>query len=137
MLDDFIPDWPVQRQYFPLAECGLSLADIAYCNFVRCRTVTVPGKPPPQPHDDRAKMCRKQHFERWLDLLNPKAVVFIGKWASDPERGGGMVCDARGIPWTFVNRSKGLTGPERAANRALTSRLLPRTGHTTLPRRLD
>ena len=117
VLDDFIPNWPVHGEYFPLAECGLELADIAYCNLVRCRTVTVRGKSPPAPHDDRAKMCREQHFRRWLDLLKPNAVVFIGKWASDPERGGGKECDARRIPWKFVNRSKSLTGPERAANR--------------------
>jgi hypothetical protein len=44
--------------------------------------------------------------------------VFIGKWASDPDRGGGKECADRSIPWEVVNRSKSLKGHELAANRA-------------------
>ena len=33
-----LPKWPVNRNYFPLEECGIGLEDIAYCNVVRCRT---------------------------------------------------------------------------------------------------
>lgn len=103
VLDAYIPEWPVHGQHFPLRECDLDLADIAYCNLVRCRTITV-GSEATVPHNNTAERCGEQHFERWLDKLNPKAVVFIGKWASDPERGGGMACAARGIPWTVKLR---------------------------------
>jgi hypothetical protein len=40
ILRDFIPRWPVHGSYFPLTECGLDLDEIAYCNLVRCRTVS-------------------------------------------------------------------------------------------------
>jgi hypothetical protein len=33
ILQDFVPEWPVHRNYFPLEKCGLNLEDIAYCNF--------------------------------------------------------------------------------------------------------
>src|SRR5205823_2298444 len=78
VLLEFVPDWPVQRNYFPLEESGLALTEIAYCNIVRCRTL---GDAKPS-----AKMqseCADNHFARWLDLLEPRAIVFIGKWAHD------------------------------------------------------
>jgi hypothetical protein len=40
ILRDFIPRWPVHGSYFPLTECGLDLDEIAYCDLVRCRTVS-------------------------------------------------------------------------------------------------
>jgi hypothetical protein len=46
VMAEFVPSWPIHGRYFPLAECGLGLNDIAYCNAVRCRTVgnTTPTK---------------------------------------------------------------------------------------------
>ena len=41
VLESFVPRWPVHGSYFPLQECGLTLQDIAHCNIVRCRTVSV------------------------------------------------------------------------------------------------
>ena len=47
ILDDFISTWPVKGQYFPLEECRLTLMDVAYFNFVRCRTMSVKANAPP------------------------------------------------------------------------------------------
>lgn len=109
VLRSFIPQWPVHGNYFPLAESGLTLEDIAYCNIVRCRTQadTSPG----------AKLvanCVSQHFSRWLELLKPQAVVFIGKWAAER---GGTVVEAAGIPYRFMNRQRSLSSIERTENR--------------------
>jgi hypothetical protein len=117
VLDDFIPTWPVHGQYFPLAECGLALEDIAYFNLVRCRTRRTGEKYNP-PNKTTAATCRTLHFERWLDLLKPRAVVFIGLWASQPDGGGKTACDARGIPSVAVNRSKSLKREELRSNRS-------------------
>ena len=43
VLDKIMPTWPVVNNHFPLAECGLSVEDIAYLNAVRCRrSATLP-----------------------------------------------------------------------------------------------
>jgi hypothetical protein len=105
----FVPHWPVRKQYFPLEESGLALADIAYCNYVRCRTVQN-SKPKPAV----SRMCGAFHFERWLDLLRPKCVVFIGRWA---EKQGGLACEARAIPYRCVNRDRSLAAEAVARNR--------------------
>lgn len=108
VLLEFVPDWPVSGNYFPLAECGLHLNDIAYFNVVRCRTVnnSVPS----------ANLVRNclEHFDRWLDLLQPRVVVFIGKWAHDIAAEKAI---RRGIPVTFMNRMRSLSAGERNANR--------------------
>ena len=110
VLMDFIPHWPVHEGYFPLAECGLSLNDIAYCNLVRCRTTEnrVPG-------GRIAARCAEQHFARWLDLLAPRVVIFIGKWAHDK---GMRFVSTREIPCSFMNRQRSLSTENRRANRA-------------------
>ena len=54
------------------------------------------------------------NFAHWLALLQPRAVVFIGKWAA--ERGGPVV-EAAGIPYKFMNRQRSLSSVERAENR--------------------
>ena len=92
VLRTFIPQWPVHGNYFPLAESGLTLEDIAYCNVVRCRT-HIDKKPGTR----LVSNCISQHFSRWLALLQPKAVVFIGKWAA--ERGGPAVTAAGVQRW--------------------------------------
>lgn len=109
VLRDFIPQWPVHGNYFPLSESGLTLEDIAYCNIVRCRTVADSA-----PGSALVSNCLSEHFSRWLDLLQPIAVVFIGKWAS--ERGGPVVAVA-GIPYQFMNRQRSLSSAERVENR--------------------
>ena len=96
VLRGFIPQWHVHGNYFPLADSGLTLEDIAYCNIVRCRTSydNKPGKL-------LTSQCIDEHFVRWLDLLHPKVIVFVGKWAW---RQGKSAVDTKGIPCAFMNR---------------------------------
>lgn len=110
VLGGFIPQWPVHGNYFPLSECGLTLQHIAYCNIVRCRTFGDKA-----PNNAVVAQCINEHFTRWLRILAPRVVVFIGKWAS--ERGASVVA-AAGIPHSFMNRQRSLASAERAANRA-------------------
>jgi uracil-DNA glycosylase len=109
IMDEFVPSWPVHGNYFPLAECGLTLQDIAYCNTVRCRTI---GNA--LPTERQAQNCADRHFRNWLELLKPRAVVFIGKWASDNCR---PITERQGIPSAFMNRQRSLSGIERTRNR--------------------
>jgi hypothetical protein len=106
---DFIPYWPLHQRHFPLKECGLSLNQIAYMNIVRCRTTD--NRAPTQP---LVRTCLRLHFERWLDFLSPRVVVFLGKWAFDRGR---AVVERRGIPTDFVNRNRSLNRLERSENR--------------------
>jgi uracil-DNA glycosylase len=110
VLQEFIPKWPVHGSYFPLQACGLSLRDIAYINLVRCRTLRNST-----PNRSMARNCINEHFSRWLKLLSPKVVVFIGKWANDVAHDLGGPLD---IPCAFMNRHRSLSTEKRAANRA-------------------
>jgi uracil-DNA glycosylase len=109
VLRNFIPQWPVTNNYFPLRECNLALEDIAYCNVIRCRTVG-----DKKPNERLAKECIGEHFASWLRLLEPNVVIFIGKWAW--EQGQSAVARA-GIPFSYMNRRRSLSSEERAANR--------------------
>ena len=110
VLREFIPRWPITNNYFPLAECDLSLEDIAYCNVIRCRTAD-----DKKPTDDLAGQCVKEHFVRWLRNLAPNVVVFIGKWAC--EQGRREVASLN-IPCSYMNRQRSLSSADRSANRA-------------------
>jgi uracil-DNA glycosylase len=92
-----------------LEESGLTLEEIAYCNIVRCRTI---GNA--QPSARMAKECASVHFARWLDLLEPRAIVFIGMWAQDI---GATYALARRIPFDFMNRHRSLPSADRVENR--------------------
>ena len=105
----FVPSWPVHGNYFPLYESGLTLEEIAYCNIIRCRTVENA-----RPSSGLASTCIDTHFGRWLDLLTPRAIVFIGKWAHDR---GEAAARNRSIPVTFMNRERSLSSAARAENR--------------------
>lgn len=109
VLDDFVPSWPVHGNYFPLRECGLTLQDIAYCNAVRCRTV---GNATPSAR--QTENCINTHFQHWLEVLKPRVVIFIGKWASDRCR---LITEGLKIPSTFMNRQRSLSGFARVRNR--------------------
>ncbi len=109
ILEDFVPSWPVHGNYFPLRECGLTLQDIAYCNVVRCRTV---GNATPSTR--QTKNCVDTHFQHWLEVLKPRVVIFIGKWASDRCR---TITDGLKIPSAFMNRQRSLSAMERTRNR--------------------
>lgn len=112
-LDDTIrrvlPQWSVYRQYFPLAESRLELEQIAYCNLVRCRTV---GNT--DPSTDLFGECICRHFRAWLDLLDPRFVVFIGKKA---QQYGESEIRRRHIPFDTINRSRRWSRAMRANNR--------------------
>ena len=109
ILEKIMPTWPVVNNYFPLAECGLSVDDIAYVNAVRCRT-----EDNAPPGEQIAEACVSSHFVRWLDWLNPRVVVCIGKWAHD--RTANLLED-RSIPHEFVNRRRSLSGADRLRNK--------------------
>jgi hypothetical protein len=109
ILRRFVPKWPVQKNYFPLLECGLTLDDIAYMNLVRCRT----GKDK-APNDKTVTECQRMHFEPWLEKLQPTCVVFIGVWSYNKSR---MAVNARNIPCAIINRQRSLRRSERIANR--------------------
>jgi len=118
VLKTFIPQWPVHGNYFPLSECGLTLEDIAYCNVVRCRTTK-----DAMPSDHTARTCSQSHLARWVSLLAPRVVVFIGKWAF--ERGHSIV-DRHGIPCDYMNRQRSLSSEARLENRERVSELVRR-----------
>jgi len=100
VLSKFIPSWPVHGNYFPLQESGLALDEIAYCNIARCRT-----EGNKEPSLRMASNCADSHFSRWLDLLNPRAIVFVGKWGHSQ---GAHLADERHIPCDFMNRDRNL-----------------------------
>ncbi len=110
ILDDYIPDWPVHGQHFPLEDCHLKVVDIAYCNLVRCRMIRNDQGKYESPNICIATECRRTHFAPWLDMLKPKCVVFVGLWAC---RRGRTACHERGIPHTAVNRDWSLTPEEK------------------------
>ena len=108
ILDAIIPTWPVTNNYFPLTASGLTLRDIAYCNLVRCRT-----KDNKSPSLQMTRSCADRFFERWLDWLEPKVVICIGRWSYDRAK---SLIDRRGIPTSFVNRQRNLSAEQRANN---------------------
>lgn len=110
LLDAFIPKWPVHGNYFPLRECGLGLDEIAYFNAVRCRTIANAT-----PDTRMSQNCVQRHLARWFDLLEPRVVVFVGKWAADQ---AAHEVERRNIPSAFMNRQRSLSAAERAQNRS-------------------
>ena len=109
VLKQFIPKWPVHGNYFPLQAAGLSLDDIAYFNVVRCRTSA-----DARPGSGSVRNCLNSHFTRWLDLLSPRVVVFIGKWAHDQ---ASAEVKRRSIPFAFMNRQRSLSSEMRVKNK--------------------
>jgi hypothetical protein len=109
-LRSYVQQWPVHNAYFPLAECGLTLDQIAYFNVVRCRT-----KGDAAPGAKMTAACIREYFDRWILMLQPRVVIFIGKWAA---KMAGTVLDAHGIPHSFINRLRNFDCAAREANRA-------------------
>lgn len=99
--------WPITRAHFPLARCGLTLDDIAYCNIVRCRTVA-DAAPGPRVMGT----CVVTHFEHWLGRLAPRLVVFIGRWAADR---GAAACVRNDIEFVWLSRQRNLPTEAREA----------------------
>jgi len=113
-----LPGWPLHGRHFPLEECGLTLDQIAYCNVVRCRT-----QRNATPSRRLSETCIERHFCRWLELLDPSVVVFLGKWASDRAR---WAVEERQIPHAFINRDRSLSREQRAENRSQVADLVRR-----------
>jgi hypothetical protein len=107
ILANLIPTWPVHGNYFPLEQAGLKLDEIAHINLVRCRTCSN-GKPT----TGMISNC-SVHFDKWVKELNPKVVIFVGKWASD---NGWQLVNKYNIPNMFVNRMRSLSGAARQQN---------------------
>lgn len=123
-LIEFVPDRPVQKNYFPLAECGFCLHDIAYCNRVRCRTI---GNACPS--QKLVKNC-SNHLLEIVDILKPKVIVFIGKWAymQSHELISGL---ERGIEMTYMNRNRSLNTAQRQKNRTTVVDIIKKTCATS------
>ena len=113
--ETIIPTWPVCR-HFPLVESGLALRDIAYTNAVRCRTERNTA-----PLRRVVAACTSSHLAGWLDWLEPRLVVCIGKWAHDAIA---PLVRARGISSTFVNRRRDLSSKLREENREAVAALV-------------
>lgn len=109
ILQDFIPDWPVNRNYFPLEECGLGLEDIAYCNVVRCRTDK--NKTPSQKITEN---CINEHLFKFVEAIDPQVIIFIGKWAYLQTN---TLLKDRPSKMVFLNRDRSLSATERSANK--------------------
>ena len=104
---EFMRKWQV-KNFFPLAECGLDLEDIAYFNLVRCRTQAnaAPGR--------NVTAACMWHFINWIEMLSPTVVVCIGK---NPYDRIIQYLEKRGIPCCFINRARDLNNSERQINR--------------------
>ena len=122
VLEVFMHSWSITQTYVPLAECGLALEDVAYLNVARCRTAGN-GSVPPRMADN----CVSGHLGRWLDVLEPRVVVFLGKWAHQQAV---ALVEQRKIPHAFINRQRSLSGEERSRNRAEVVRLVKEVAGT-------
>jgi uracil-DNA glycosylase len=121
ILNDYIPQFTI-HSYFVLDQCGLTLDDIAYFNLVRCRT-----QDNHEPRKVISDAC-SEHFTRWLRLLQPRAIVFIGLLV---QRRSAALADAERIPHTAINRSRYLSTEERDENQREVVRFVRR--HLSLP----
>jgi hypothetical protein len=108
-LQSFVPEWPVHRNYFPLEGCGLGLEDIAYCNIVRCRTSNNR-----RPSKSLTQNCINEHLIKTIDLIDPKVIVFIGKWSYVQLN---LLLKNRSIKLACMNRDRSLSAYKRDTNR--------------------
>jgi hypothetical protein len=106
----YVPSWPIHGRYFPLTEAGLTVDQIAFCNVVRCRTT---GNAQPGP--GLVGRCVATHLDRWVEVLRPRVIVFLGKWSADR---GAASAIRFGVPFYVINRDRSLTSAQRAENRA-------------------
>lgn len=122
---DFMPSWRVHQDYFPLLECGLTLDQLAYTNVVRCRTARLNPKKlkleDTPPNRRVAEQCTGLHFTRWVDALNPRVIIFIGKYACYHGR---SVAIERKIPFDFLNRERSRSSDLRNADRVRVANLV-------------
>jgi uracil-DNA glycosylase len=109
--------------YYRSFHFDVDIERVAYINAVRCRT-----EGNAKPERSVIFHCRN-HFIRWLDLLRPRGVVYLGVFA---ERATKDLVDAREIPTVTISRQKNLTRAQRAAQMGhamkLVSSILPDEG---------
>lgn len=101
--------WTIYKQCLGplLAQSGLTLADVAYLNAVRCRTHANAT-----PSKLMATNCDRLQFEAWLRALRPRAAVCIGVAVAGM---AGRALDAQGVPTAVISRERSLSGEERRA----------------------
>jgi hypothetical protein len=115
---DFMPTWRMTQDYFPLKECGLSLDELAYVNLVRCRTGRLDKNTnrlgDARPNRKLTQNCVAEHFSKWVELLAPRVIVFLGKFAWDD---GQAVATSLGVPADYLNRQRSRSGELRQGDR--------------------
>ncbi len=99
----------IYGRHFPLCRLGLELDDIAYLNVVRCRTSknALPGQ-------GLVSICIDAHLKRWLELLEPRVVIFLGTWAF--KRAAHIVRELN-IPCGYIDRNRSLDSAALDKNR--------------------
>ena len=114
----FMPSWRVHQDYFPLHECRVSLDDLAYLNVVRCRTERFNHKKQKmedtRPNRQVAETCVTTHFTRWVKLLEPRVIIFLGKCAWDC---GQAIASEMKIPADYLDRERSRPSQLRIADR--------------------
>jgi len=121
----FMPSWRFHQGYFPLKECGLALDQLAYTNIVRCRTARF--NPKKQKLEDTppnrrvAEQCAALHFTQWVDLLKPRVIIFLGKYAHDY---GNSAAAERNIPFDFLDRERSRSSCLRKSDRERVANLV-------------
>jgi len=106
---NYMPDWRICRDYFQLDECGLYLEDIAFFNVVRCRT-----DKNETPSKSLTQNCMNEYLVSFIDIIEPKVIVCIGKWAFDQLN---PLIGDRNINTTYINGDRSLNSDERKYNR--------------------
>ncbi len=64
--------------------------------------------------------CTSNHFLRFVKDIDPKAVIFIGKWAHD----NAAHLLPKGIKSSYMNRMRSLSSVERQQNRVEVVRIV-------------
>jgi len=122
---DFMPSWRVHQDYFPLQECGLALDELAYINIVRCRTARFDQRKgkldDTRPNSNVAKQCVESHFTGWVDRLDPRVIIFLGKYAYDY---GSPIAKKKNIPCDYLNRQRSRGAELRTADRNRVAKLV-------------
>jgi len=91
--------------YYRSFHFNVDIEDVAYINTVRCRTRqnAAPGR-------SVVDAC-KAHFRRWVEILRPRGVVYLGVFA---ERATSDLLQERDIPFVTISRQKSLKSAQRA-----------------------
>lgn len=114
----FMREWSIFQRQVRLDDLGLAREEVAYLNVVRCRT-----RSDRAPSRRMLATCTDRHLARWLALLAPRAVVFLGEWA---RKHAARLFEAH-LPYATINRSRSRTKNEREADRVAVRTLVETT----------